>query len=311
MSEQPQFDMAQASDVVKGYRPIEQILPSHWLEDTVIANGIRQHYYHTGGTKPPVVLLHGIMEGALAWLRTARVLEQDYDVIMVDARGHGWSDRITTGFSQDLLTEDVADVIRILGLGAPRVLGFSQGAATGIHLADAHPDLVHSLIAAGMGNDETPGTNTDLTSSPGYQAWYNAWLAWLEQLKTQTHEQRMVSALSQQPPAAPIPPEDEYVTAVENAARLDLDLVRLSMTLWSDLGQRGQAMMQALGRLTCPVLIMRSSFFPTPGAPKSVEIVKSDRPNVEIVRFVNTGHLIAREQFEPYIKFIRDFFQEH
>jgi pimeloyl-ACP methyl ester carboxylesterase len=33
------------------------------------------------------VLLHGIMESSLSWLRTARALEADYDLILVDARG--------------------------------------------------------------------------------------------------------------------------------------------------------------------------------------------------------------------------------
>jgi N-formylmaleamate deformylase len=195
--------------VVKHYRRIEEIIPSNWSEGTVVANGIRHYCYRTGGDKPPLVLLHGFLEGALSWLRTARALEQDYDVIMVDARGHGRSDRITTGFSQDLLTADAAGVIRALKLRQPRLLGFSQGGTTGIHLADAHPDLVHSLIVEGAGEIDT--NSTDFTQSEGYQAWLSAYTSWLEQLKTQTHEERMLSALSQLPPGASLPPEDEYV----------------------------------------------------------------------------------------------------
>jgi len=297
-----------ATQVVKRYRRIEEIIPSHWSEGDVVANGIRHHYYRTGRDRPPVVLLHGFLEGALSWLRTARALEQDYDVILVDARGHGRSEGIAAGFSQALLTEDAAGVIRALGLGKPRVLGFSQGGTTGIHLTDAYSDLVHSLIVEGAGDTDSP--SADFTQSAGYRAWLSAYIAWLEPLKSQAHEDRMVSALSQLPPGAPVPPEEEYVTWVENCARLDPGLVRLGATLWGTLGERVSEAAQALRRVTCPVLMMKSSFFPQPGMPQSLQEERSDQSNLKIVRFVNTGHLIHREQFDQFIALVRGFFLE-
>ncbi len=318
MSEQHRVSNPTAIQTVIRCRPIEQLIPSHWSKGTIVANGIRQYYYRTRGNKPPLVLLHGFMEGALAWLRTARALEQDYDVIMLDARGHGRSDRIgATGFTQELLTEDAAGAIRALGLNklanpatpsGPRVLGFSQGGATAIHLADAYPELVHSLIVEGAADSDSP--STDFNQSPGYLAWLNSYTAWLERLYTQTHEERMASALSQLPPGAPIPPEDEYVAWVENCARLDIELVRLGATLWGSLGERVKASEQALKRISCRVLLMKSSFFPQPGAPKSVQDEPSDQANVKIVRFVNTGHLIHQERFEEFVGVVRGFLKE-
>src|SRR2546430_2340541 len=93
---------------VKSYRKIEALIPAHWSEDFVEANGIHQHYYRTGGEKPQLVLLHGFEEAAICWLRVAKALEHDYDIIMIDARGHGLSDRATSGFTPELLTEDAA-----------------------------------------------------------------------------------------------------------------------------------------------------------------------------------------------------------
>ena len=80
--------------VIKTYRPIEELIPAHWGEGNIFANGIHHHYYRTGGENPPLLLLHGFNENGLTWLRTARELERDYDVIMLDARGHGRSDGI-------------------------------------------------------------------------------------------------------------------------------------------------------------------------------------------------------------------------
>jgi len=302
-----QYQTAEIQDGVKRYRPIDELIPPHWSQGDVVANGIRHHYYRTGRGKPPLVLLHGILEGALAWLRTAGALEQDYDVVMVDTRGHGDSDGIATGYSQALLAADAAGVIRALGLGPVRLLGFSQGAGTAILVAADHPDLVRSLIVAGWGGEEV---KTDFAGSPQYQAWLSGYIAWLEQLKTQTHAERMVAALSQLPPGAPLLPEDEYVPWVEVSARLDLDLVRLGSELWARLGAEVRTVVAALGRIDCPVLIMKSEFFPQPGAPQSLREEPSDRPNVRIVRFENTGHMIYREQFEPFVALTREFFEE-
>jgi pimeloyl-ACP methyl ester carboxylesterase len=135
-------------------------------------------------------------------------------------------------------------------------------------------------------------------------------VAWLEQLKTQTHEERMMSGLSQLPPGAPVLPEDEYVPWVENCARLDLDLVRLGATIWSEVGMKVGEAVQALQRIACPVLIMKSSFFPVLGAPQFIREEASDQPNIRIVRFENTGHLIHREQFDPFINVVQTFFNE-
>ena len=46
--------------IVKTYRPIEELIPAHWTEGDILANNIRQHYYRTGGEKPPLLLLHGL-----------------------------------------------------------------------------------------------------------------------------------------------------------------------------------------------------------------------------------------------------------
>lgn len=308
MSDSQQHNISPV-ETVRGYRRIEDLIPVHWFEGDVNANGIRHHYYRTGGDKPPLVLLHGFLDGALTWLQTARALEQDYDVIMVDARGHGRSEGIATGFSQELLTEDVAGVIRALNLTRVRLLGHSQGSATAIHLAATYPDLMHSLIFEGVADRADPGMNPDFMNSPGYQVWFSTYLSWLEQLKTQTHEERIVSALSQLLPGAPLPPEEAYVPWVENCARLDLELAKLGMTLWSDLGARVREMEQALQRITYPVLLMKSSFFPQSGASLYLEEEVSDQPNLKIVRFANTGHLIHQEQFDAFITLVKDFFR--
>src|SRR3989440_12033128 len=111
MSNQQGPSYAELQALVKTYRPIEELLPAHWSEGDVFANGIRHHYYRTGGEKPALLLLHGFNEYGLTWLRVAKELEQDYDIIMVDASGHGSSDGIAFGFSSILLVIDALAII--------------------------------------------------------------------------------------------------------------------------------------------------------------------------------------------------------
>src|SRR5215469_16871937 len=130
---QPQFSTEHIA-AVKNYRKIEDLIPSHWVESFVEANGLHHHYYRTGGEKPQLVLLHGFQESAICWLAVAKVLEQDYDLILIDARGHGLSDRAGPAFTPHLLTEDAAGVIGALKLDQPHLLGFSMGAETAIRI---------------------------------------------------------------------------------------------------------------------------------------------------------------------------------
>jgi pimeloyl-ACP methyl ester carboxylesterase len=295
--------------IVQNYRPIEELIPAHWSEGDIFANNIRQHYYRTGGEKPPLLLLHGFNEYGLTWLRVARELESDYDIIMLDARGHGYSDGITSGFSTLLLVEDVAGFVHELNLDRPRIIGLSQGGTTVLHLAATYPQLVHSFIFEGWGDENQPAS---FTSSESYLTWYNSWLAWLEQLRTMNHQERMISALPQLLPTmgGSIWPEEEYVPLVEANALFDLNLARNSMQLWSSKEKDNPN--ELLKRVTCPALVMKHAWtFPAPGTQPVVREEPSRQPNIKIVYFDNTGHLIRRVAYKQYMNLVREFLKAY
>lgn len=295
--------------IVKNYRPIEELVPARWSEGDVFADGIRQHYYRTGGEKPALLLLHGFNEYGLTWLRVAKELERDYDVIMLDARGHGRSEGIASGFSSALLVEDVAGVIRELKLDRPRIIGLSQGGSTALRLAATYPALVHSFIFEGWGDENQAG---GFANSEGYLDWYNSWLAWLEQLRTLSHEERMVLALPQILPTmgGSIWSEEEYVPVVEGYALFDLDLARNGMNLWASADRDNPD--ELLQQVSCPALIMKHAWaFPAPGTQPEVREVPSGQPNVRIVYFEHTGHLIRRVAFERYMALVWEFLRAH
>jgi pimeloyl-ACP methyl ester carboxylesterase len=69
-----------------------------WQTGYVETNGLRLHYTRTGGTKPPIVMAHGVTDAGPCRASVAEALAAEYDAIMVDARGHGRSDAPERGF---------------------------------------------------------------------------------------------------------------------------------------------------------------------------------------------------------------------
>lgn len=120
----------------------------NWIKSSCKANGIKLHYLRTGGNKPSVVLLHGLMGSGACWAPLARTLAKDYDVIMPDARGHGHSDAPNHGYSYNELAADVVEFIHALGIAAPVLLGHSMGGMTAAVVASQNPDLLRGLILA-------------------------------------------------------------------------------------------------------------------------------------------------------------------
>jgi pimeloyl-ACP methyl ester carboxylesterase len=117
-----------------------------WTTGICKANGIDVHYLRTGGAKPPVVLLHGLMTSGACWTPLARALEKDYDVIMPDARGHGNSGVPDRGYRYGNLAADVMSFIDVLGLATPVVVGHSMGGMTAAMVANQSPKRLRGLI---------------------------------------------------------------------------------------------------------------------------------------------------------------------
>src|ERR1700730_9201322 len=82
-----------------------------WTTGSREVNGIDVHYLRTGGHKPPIVLLHGLMTNGACWTPLAQALEKDYDVVMPDARGHGNSGAPDHAYLYDDLAADVVSLI--------------------------------------------------------------------------------------------------------------------------------------------------------------------------------------------------------
>ena len=122
--------------------------PAGWTDGYVFANGIRIHYWRTGAntSKPALVLAHGSSDDGLCWTNLAREIQDGYDIIMFDARGHGLSDPPTPSDPADVQVEDLAGLIRELKLVRPVLMGHSMGSRSVAHFAAKYPDVPRAVI---------------------------------------------------------------------------------------------------------------------------------------------------------------------
>ena len=119
-----------------------------WTTGNYQTNGINLHYTRTDGSRPPIILLHGLTANGACWTALARALEQDYDVIMPDARGHGESSAPDFGYRYEDHANDVVGLIEALRLSSPVLIGHSMGGMVAAVLASRRPGRLRGLILA-------------------------------------------------------------------------------------------------------------------------------------------------------------------
>lgn len=117
-----------------------------WRRGMCHANGIDIHYRRKEAGKPPLVALHGLIGSGACLLPLARVLEQDFDVILPDARGHGGSSAPANGYLYADLAGDVLGLLDRLALPAPVLVGHSMGGMTAAVAAAASGSRFAALV---------------------------------------------------------------------------------------------------------------------------------------------------------------------
>jgi N-formylmaleamate deformylase len=121
---------------------------TNWVTGLCETNGTSIHYLRTGGSKPPLVLLHGLTGSGACWIPLARGLEGEYDVLMPDARGHGNSGTPLSGYRYEDYADDVVGLIQGLGLTAPVLLGHSMGGLIAAVIASQFATAIRGVVLA-------------------------------------------------------------------------------------------------------------------------------------------------------------------
>lgn len=101
----------------------------------------------TGGSGPPLLLMHGNPFTHMSWLKVAPALSRDFTVVATDLRGYGDSEKPPdgenhSGYSFRAMAQDQVEVMAALGFDAFFAAGHDRGARVLHRMCLDHPAKV-------------------------------------------------------------------------------------------------------------------------------------------------------------------------
>lgn len=116
-------------------------------------------YYQTIDNNPSaewIVYVHGAGGSANVWFRQIKFFAEDYNLLLIDLRGHGQSiisaqedQRKLEEYTFEELANDIIEVLDHLNLKDCHFIGLSLGTIIIREIAETHPEYVRSMILAG------------------------------------------------------------------------------------------------------------------------------------------------------------------
>lgn len=112
--------------------------------------GDAEIYYEIHGEGPPLVLLHGGVDPSATFGTPLAAMAATHRVIAIHLRGHGFSTDTDEPWSTEAMADDVAAVLRHLGIRRARLMGYSLGAGVSLQVAIRHPEMVEKLVVVSV-----------------------------------------------------------------------------------------------------------------------------------------------------------------
>ncbi len=113
--------------------------------DYAEVNGLNM-YYEVHGTGRPLLLLHGAYMTIDAMGEVLSRLAESRQVIAVELQAHGRTADIDRPLGYEAMADDVASLLRHLGVEEADVFGFSMGGGVALQVAIRHPEVVRKLV---------------------------------------------------------------------------------------------------------------------------------------------------------------------
>jgi pimeloyl-ACP methyl ester carboxylesterase len=263
---------------------------------TIAANGINL-YYEVHGHGPLVVLIPGLGYDGWMWHKMIPGLAEQFQVISIDNRGSGLSDKPPGPYTAQMLAADVIGLLDAFGERKTHIVGHSMGGFIAQAIAIDYPERVDKLVlsATNFGGPRhvpiTPQAMAVLTDVSGDP---------VERL-------RRGIVVSTAPGFAEGNPQ-LIEGWVAYRAQHPIDAVGYQAQLMIGLGLLSEAASfeHKLGRVTAPTLILfgeHDAVVP----PGNAELLAARLPNARVEILPNAGHFFPFEVPEAANRAIIDF----
>jgi N-formylmaleamate deformylase len=266
-------------------------------QDDVMIDGVKIHYYRSGGENPTLIMLHGVSDSGLCWGPVAESLRKKYDIILVDAQGHGLSDRLGPGFSYQDHTRQIAGLIKALKLTKPLVLGHSMGAGTAADLAAEYPTLPGAIILEDPPwSTVAPHPRTNEESVRMHKEFYD--------MSAGLGKRRIHDIIMESHKMNPTWPEEERLPWAISKKQFDINIFKYVVV-------NPHPFDEVVVKIQCPTLLVtaETGVVSQETAEKITSLWKAKSP-YKWARIKGAGHSIHREQYAAYIKIVEEFLKE-
>lgn len=257
-----------------------------WQSGSVEVSDGMLAFHRTGGSGPQLVLSHGLTDNGLCWTRVAQELASEFDVIMLDARGHGSSSRISANGEHDP-AEDIAQAIEQLGLVAPAVIGHSVGALATARFANKYLDRASIVILEDP--PFLPPASCAVLETRG-----QAFRQKVESFHSMTESE--ITKMGRE--TSPSWHADEFSAWAMAKKQTDPRAMPVHHTRWQD----------AIAEIAVPTLLIygeceRGGIV----SPKLAQEACAINPQIYAIQIKGSGHNIRRENFSEFMVTIQTF----
>jgi pimeloyl-ACP methyl ester carboxylesterase len=132
---------------------------------------VKLHYVRDGGPGEAVILLHGFPQTWSEWIKIMPMLSPDHDVIAVDLRGVGQSDKPKDGYDKKTNAQDIKRLMDELGIAKANIVGHDIGGMVAYAFAAQFPEMTQTVTIIDV---PLPGTDIFTSISQDPRAWHFA-----------------------------------------------------------------------------------------------------------------------------------------
>jgi haloacetate dehalogenase len=267
----------------------------------------------TGGSGPPLLLLHGYPQTHLMWRKIAPRLAAEFTLVIPDLRGYGDSSKPPStpdhaNYSKRALAQDQVETMAALGFERFRVAGHDRGARVTHRLLRDHPERIERAALLDIVPTLYRFETIDQKAATGSFHWFFL-------IQPAPFPERMIAAecelflqkmlgLSGTPGAHEPEAYAEYLRCFRNpeTIRATCDEYRAGATidLAHDRADRGR-------KLAMPLLVLWGQ---RSGQGSGYDMLAVWREHAEDVRGqpIASGHFIPEEKPDDAYRALRDFF---
>ena len=251
----------------------------------------RKVYYEMKGQGPAIVLIHGFSLDSRMWDPQFDALASSHQVLRYDASGYG---RSTVPDSSICGYDELAALLKFLGIRKATLVGMSMGGNEAIKLALEHPEMVEGLV-------------TVATTLDGF--------TWRDPLRSQFRHILSVAKDSGLAKAREVWLNDVLLTPVTGIAPIKAK-IRQIVSEWpggqfkrgtfADFLPLQPPAIKRLHEIRVPTLVLDGEH-DDPNMLAIADTIAMRVPGAKKVIIPGSGHLMNLEQPEEFARLVKDF----